>query len=113
MRLSVLLLLVLVVISFVAASPAKKTKGKNPGKKNPGGKKPDNAPKVEKCSEGRLATMADVKEKLVGECGANLKSKKILRNKSAHNCKGKLYQCNNRCGKPGDFPNVETGVCII
>ncbi|KAK9759502.1 hypothetical protein K7432_017454 [Basidiobolus ranarum] len=89
------------------AFPSKKSGGKKKGGKKSGGK-----PKVEKCSEGRLATLADVKAALVGDC-ADFQGKKVLRNKSAHNCKGKLYQCNGRCGRPSNFPGVETGVCIV
>ncbi|KAG0181325.1 hypothetical protein DFQ29_008685 [Apophysomyces sp. BC1021] len=71
-----------------------------------------NKPKVEKCSENRLPTLADVKEHLVGDCEFQV-GDKVLPGKSAHNCKGRNYQCNGRCGHPSDFPNVETGVCII
>ncbi|KAF7726572.1 hypothetical protein EC973_008617 [Apophysomyces ossiformis] len=100
MRATLLFMLIALFATICLASPMLEARGK--GKK----------PQVEKCSEGNLETMDDVKKALVGDCTFE-KGMKILRNKSAHNCKGKLYQCNGKCQKPSKFPNVESGVCII
>ncbi|KAG0170909.1 hypothetical protein DFQ28_001415 [Apophysomyces sp. BC1034] len=98
MRAVFLLMLVALFATVCLASPILEARK---------GKKPP----VEKCSEGQLATMDDVRKALKGDCEYK-KGDKVLRNKSAHDCKGKVYQCNGKCAKPSKFPGVETGVCI-
>lgn len=76
------------------------------------------APKNSKvCYFEKDARTSDATDYLVGKCldRAKLPGVKVLVQKSAHNCNGRLYQCNRYCASAKNrvFSGKEGGICIF